>query len=161
MFPDVDTVSCTGRRVRTGRTGRTGRTAQGAPSETVRRPRALPARPYGGPGLPSEAIRRPWALPSPKVATVVEPPFSIVWIDYHRCRTSLAASGPDRPLPYAFSKVFRRTRCWSASRFSIERQAVRPRPSATAPEQSGPHWDQKVPLRSRLPGSTAIVVGPL
>ena len=40
MFPDVDTVSCTGRRVRTGRTGRTGRTAQGAPSDAVRRPRA-------------------------------------------------------------------------------------------------------------------------
>ena len=74
-----------------------------------------------------------------------EPPFSTAWIGCHRCRTSLAASGPDRPLPYAFSRVIRRTRCWSASRFSIERQAVRPRPSATAPEQSGPHWDQKVP----------------
>ena len=75
-----------------------------------------------------------------------EPPSSTAWIDCHRCcRTSRAASGPDRSLPDAFSKVFRRTRCWSASRFSIERPAVLPRPSAAAPEQSGPHWDQKVP----------------
>ena len=61
MFPDVDTVSCTGRRVRTGRTGRTGRTAQGAPSETVRRPGRFQRGRAEAQGAPSEAVRRPRA----------------------------------------------------------------------------------------------------